>query len=109
MKINKTLVRVAYSLFALLLLSPAIVFGAGEFCKTAKNIKDLSLKIGGSLVAVGWVIAGIIYLTAGGGEKMATGKKALIAAVIGTILVIVAATAATIIGDAIQMTSSLEC
>jgi hypothetical protein len=61
------------------------------------NITNLVMVIGGGIVVIGWVIAGILYLTAAGApEKTGTAKKAMIAAVIGTVLVILATTAGTI-------------
>jgi len=88
-------------LFDAFLLLPSIAFGAGELCNMVKRVKDVTWQIGGTLVVVGWVIAGILYLTSMGSERMATAKKAIWAATIGTILVVISATAATIVQDAI--------
>lgn len=49
-------------------------------------------KIGASIVVIGWTIAGILWLvSAGSPEKIGTAKKAIVACVIGTLLIIIAA------------------
>ena len=54
------------------------------------NIKTLMVSIGSAIVVIGWVIAGTLYLTAAGApDKTATAKKAMIASVIGTVIVII--------------------
>jgi len=54
--------------------------------------------IGTPLVVVGFIIAGFLYISAAASpERMALAKKALIAAVIGTILIILASTACAFI------------
>ena len=77
------------------LILPSVVLAAdstipSEASTIADNVKGLTVTIGMSIVVIGWVIAGILYLTAGGGERLAVAKKALIAAVIGTVLVAIA-------------------
>ena len=58
------------------------------------NIQSAFVAIGSSIVVIGWVVAGILYLTsAGSPEKTGTAKKAMIAAVIGTVLIILAVVA----------------
>lgn len=74
---------------------------ASKLCDMIETIEWVVWWIGGSIVIIGWVIAGILYLTAGGGPRMETAKKALIAAVIGTILVVLSSTAADIVQDTI--------
>lgn len=55
------------------------------------NIKDAALSVGVGLAVVGFIVAGILYVTAAGApNRMETAKKALIAAVIGTALVALA-------------------
>jgi len=62
------------------------------------HISDALVMIGGTIIVIGWIIAGILYLTsAGSPEKTGTAKKAMIAAAIGTVLVIVAASAYALI------------
>ena len=53
------------------------------------NIQTASLLIGASIVIIGWVIAGILWLiSAGNPEKTGLAKKATGAAIIGTVLII---------------------
>ncbi|MFH1968076.1 MAG: hypothetical protein ABIJ84_01670 [bacterium] len=70
------------------------------FQQMAETIKLAIGSIGVSIVAIGWLIAGILYLTsAGSPEKTGTAKKALTAAVIGTVLVVLAYVAGSIIAS----------
>ena len=74
------------------------------------KVENAIWMIGGSIVIIGWVIAGILYLTsAGSPEKTGVAKKALIAAVIGTILVAVSATAPSIVIDTLGSGVIKEC
>jgi len=65
----------------------------------AQNImSDILVPLAGGLVVIGWVIAGILYVTAKDDPgKIETAKKALIACVIGTFLVILAQTGNSVI------------
>lgn len=77
-------------LLAVVLVLPFHVY-AKELTEMVVAVKSAAITIGTTLVVVGWVIAGILYLTAvGSPEKMGTAKKALIAAIIGTVLVVIA-------------------
>ena len=72
------------------LLLPAITY-AVTAATMAQNVQAAAVGVGAPLVIVGWIIAGILYLvSAGSPEKTGTAKKALIAAVIGTVLVALA-------------------
>ena len=60
----------------------------------ANKVKDAAVAVGTPIVIIGWIIAGILYLTsAGSPERTGVAKKAIVAAVIGTALVLIAATA----------------
>ena len=70
---------------------PIATYAINQPSVMAQKVADMMITIGGAIVVVGWVTAGILYLLAAGApEKMGTAKKALIASIIGTILVIVA-------------------
>lgn len=59
-----------------------------------QNVGDAAQSIGAGLAVVGFIIAGILWLTsAGSPEKTGLAKKALIAAAIGAALVAVAGAA----------------
>jgi uncharacterized membrane protein YGL010W len=76
------------------LLLPLVSLAATEAPKIAQAVQKAAVGVGVPLVIVGWLIAGILYLTsAGSPEKTGTAKKALIAAVVGTVLVILSANA----------------
>jgi hypothetical protein len=56
------------------------------------NTKKLVINIGMAIVVIGWVISGILYLMAAGApEKIKIAKQAMIASIIGTVLVAIAA------------------
>ncbi len=92
----KTKQVLSFVLLLTILVVPTI---AGAFsqssaaCTMIRSVKDALVLIGATMAIIGWVIAGILYLTSAGGERMGTAKKALIAAVIGTALIIIAPTA----------------
>ncbi len=80
-------------LFLAILILPIISFGAAptSIPTAIDGIKKLMLGLGTAIVIIGWSIAGILYLvSAGSPEKMGTAKKAIWAAIIGTILVVIA-------------------
>lgn len=84
------------TLFLILLLAVLVLpitANALEAKDIAIKVKNAALQVGIPLVIVGWVIAGIIYLTSAGGARLELGKKAIFAAVLGTVLVILAASA----------------
>ena len=55
------------------------------------NIRAVIQAIGTAMIVVGFVVAGILYLiSAGSPEKTGTAKKALIAALIGAVVVLLA-------------------
>lgn len=65
--------------------------GSDQLTQLVWNIANMLLTAGGAIVVIGWVIAGILWLTSGGSpEKTGTAKKATWAALIGTILLALA-------------------
>jgi|SRR3989344_5127599 len=98
---NKKIISLVF--VSLILAIPAVTFGI-TFCEMADRAKTVLLDIGIFIVVIGWLIAGILYLTAAGNAgKIEIAKKALIAAVIGTVLVLLANTAFEIIDDAFNI------
>jgi hypothetical protein len=96
MKINKKVLLLI--LFGIILVCPGFVFAQNQITTIANNFKTMLFTVGTSIVIIGWVIAGILYLTSiGKPEKMQTATKALIAAVIGTALMVFAGAAVNII------------
>lgn len=80
-------------LLAVILTCPTII-SAITLPEMVKNIGSMTYQIGTALIIIGWIIAGILWLTsAGNPEKTGIAKKALIAAVIGTVLIILASAA----------------
>jgi len=67
---------------------------------------DLTLYIASGVVVIIWVIAGILLMSASGDPaKLTSGRKALVAAVAGTVLIIVAASALYLVGSAFGLGS----
>jgi len=93
------------TLFIADLILPIVASAKGEsFCVAIKRLSSLSYQIGGSVVVIGWVIAGILWLVSGGSpEKTGIAKKAIWAAVIGTVLVVIAGVSSNLIIDALGM------
>jgi len=82
-------------LLAVVLILPNIVFGqstGGTTMETVSGaVKSAAITLGQAIIVIGWIIAGILYLTAAGApDKLGIAKKALVACVIGTVLVILA-------------------
>ncbi len=86
-------------------LMPTFVFSASaNVPDVVISIKDAALTIGYFIVIIGWIIAGIIWLTsAGNPERTGLAKKATIAAVIGTVVVILANVAYEALVDLLGM------
>ena len=60
-----------------------------------------TLYIASGIVVILWVVTGVLFLTAQGApEKINTAKKSLMAAIAGTVLVLVASGAIALVGGA---------
>lgn len=63
----------------------------------------LTLYIASAIVVILWVITGIMFLTAQGDPtKLTSAKKALYASIIGTVLILVASSALTLVNSALR-------
>jgi len=84
---------------------PVFVFGADQPADLATiltNIKKFAWDVFAVVVIVMWIVTGVLYLIAmGAPEKLTTAKRALIAAVVGTAIGILAGSAQTIINSSI--------
>ena len=62
------------------------------------KLKAAAVSIATPIVVIGWIIAGILYLTAAGKpEKINVAKGAMIACVVGTLLIVLALGSAVVI------------
>jgi hypothetical protein len=78
-------------LLAVLIIMPAVALGIDDPETIATTVSDLAVTFGVAIVVIGWVVAGILYLMAAGDPgKIKTAKTAMIAAIIGTVLVVIA-------------------
>ena len=85
----------------IVLLLPNMVFGA-DLTSILMNIEDLVWNVFVTVVIVMWIVTGVLYLTAmGSPEKLTTAKRALLAAVAGTVIGILAFSAQEIIKNEI--------
>lgn len=90
-------------LLDLLILFPFAV-KAADAPKMIGLVKDAFVTIGWSIIIIGWVIAGILWLvSAGSPEKTGIAKKATWAAVIGTVVIILAQHAQTTVEDLLKL------
>ena len=78
---------------------------SNQITVTMTNLQAGFVTIGAAVVVIGWIIAGILYLTAAGGSRMEVAKKALVACVIGTVLIIIAVSAETFIAGVFKLGS----
>ena len=86
------------TLFLLVGILPVAVLAEVEVPLILENIKNMFIAVGAAVVVIGWIITGILYLTAAGGERLAVAKKALVACVIGTAVIVLANVAQGILG-----------
>lgn len=89
--------KISYLISLGILLLPAMAF-ASTLGTYAEKVKIAAIDLAGAIVVIGWVVAGILYLTAAGApEKLGVAKKALVACIIGTMLVVLAMTSDAIV------------
>jgi len=90
----------AIFIVAVILIIPTTIFAAvTDLQGLATQIQTTVTAIATPLVIIGWLIAGILWLTsAGSPEKLGIAKKAAIAAVIGTVFVALAIGSASVLG-----------
>ncbi len=92
------------SLLALALPAAALAAPAGNITVTGivANVANVIWTVAVIIVVIFWVITGILFLAAMGDPgKLGTAKKALFAAVGGTVIVVLAYSATNIIENAI--------
>jgi hypothetical protein len=92
-------------LFSTLFLLSVLLFPSLVSAVTIQSMVDAAVKttlyIASGIVVILWVVAGLLLLMANGDpSKITTGKKALMGAIAGTVLVIVASSAITLVGGA---------
>ncbi len=86
--------KVLFLILLGVLVLPVTVLGeaATTLSGITDAVKTTLQTVGASIVFIGWIVAGILWLlSAGNPEKTGTAKKAIVACTIGTVLVILAA------------------
>ena len=86
-------------------LLSSILLPAMALAATIEGMVDAAVRttlyIGGGIVVILWVVTGILFLTAQGDpSKTSSAKKALLAAIAGTVLIIVASGAVSLVSNA---------
>lgn len=99
---DKNLTRnILFFLFlAGVLVLPNVAFGQAIIEGIIGNILRVVAIVGTAIVVIMWVITGLLFLSAlGDPSKLDSGKKALFASIGGTVLVILAWSASSIISN----------
>jgi len=96
-------------LSALILSISFFSFAHADVAGIIGNVKRQLVAIGATIVVIGWVIAGILFLTSAGGSRMEMAKKALWAALIGTVLIILAGAAYSLINGLLGPSGGANC
>jgi hypothetical protein len=102
-------VKVNKKILLLILLGVAlcpIIAQAQTLCSYLTTFQTDMEEVGGTVVIIGWIITGILYLTAGGGERLNTAKKALVACVIGTLVVILSTVIAGVLNTEFSLSGN---
>ena len=97
--------KLFFTILGFVFLLPISVVNAQntQLTSIANNVVWTLGTIATVLVVAGWIVAGILYLISGGSpEKTGTAKKAMWAAAIGTILVVIATGGYTVISAIIN-------
>ena len=94
--------KVIFFILLASLILPSFVLAADV---TVQGMIDAAVQttlyIASGVVVILWIVTGILFLSASASpEKASAGKKALFAAVAGTVLVIVASSAISLVGSA---------
>jgi len=90
--------KILFLIVSVIFALPTVALGEQTLQGVVTSIQNVTITIATPIVIIGWIIAGILYLTsAGSPEKTGTAKKAMIAALIGTILVVLAIGSGTIV------------
>lgn len=88
----------------------AVGTGSAALNDLVSSVKAAAIAVGGILAVVGYIIAAILWLTSGGSpEKTGLARKALIAAVVGTVVLVIAGATdnfVTIIRQVLNITST---
>jgi len=89
-------------LLATALTLPTLASAQGIFQGMVIRIVDIVLYVGYAIVVVFWIITGMLFLTAmGAPEKLSSAKRAFFMALAGTVIVVLAKSAQTIVENAL--------
>ena len=96
--------KILFLILLILLVLPSLTFADVTITGMVDAAEQTALYIASGVVVILWVVTGILFLSAQGApEKLKSAKTALFTAVAGTILVIVAQGAISIVGSAFNI------
>ena len=88
MKINKKLL---FLIFLAIVLLPSLAYAQNTLLDIVTSVKGQLTALGSGLATIAFIIAGIMYLSATANpERMKIAKGALIAAVVGIVIIVLA-------------------
>ena len=97
--------KILFLILLAIVALPVVAF-ADQACNTINAVKTITEELGVAIVVIGWIITGVLYLTAGGApDKLGLAKKALVACVIGTAVIVLSTIAYNFVQDALQLGS----
>jgi hypothetical protein len=92
--------KLLLALLSVFLALPVLASAAPTLISMANSLAMNIIGVGYAVVVIGWIITGVLFLTAAGDPaKISTGKMALFASIAGTIIVILAQTAVSFVGS----------
>jgi len=98
---KKILLLILFGVLLLPILAQAVTLG-----DMAKAAAKTALEVATGVVVVMWVVTGVLFLSAlGAPERLKSARTGLLAAVIGTVIIIVANGAVGLVGGAFGLSS----
>ena len=92
--------KLLLALLSVFLALTVLASAAPTLISMANSLAMNIIGVGYAVVVIGWIITGVLFLTAAGDPaKISTGKMALFASIAGTIIVILAQTAVSFVGS----------
>lgn len=106
-KIKQMNKKILFLILLGVLILPGVISAQVTITSMVDAAENVALYVASGVVVILWITTGILFLTAQGApEKLSSAKKALFAAVAGTILVIVAGSAIALISNAFNLGGS---
>lgn len=96
--------KILFSILSGILALPALAFAQVTVSGIVHGAVTTTFYIADGVIVILWVVTGILFLSAQGApEKLKSARAALITAVVGTVLVIIANSAVYLVGSAFNL------